>query len=229
MARALRLDPQPVMKRAELHGVEAGVQRMADLVQDALERAMAALESGDLDGARQVAAGDLAIDRLEEEIERECLRLLGVHSHAGPAEREIRRIAAVYKLVTDLERMGDHAAAIARSTLRMHGERPISPFIDIQRLAALTGEMVAGAVAAFFSADAEAARLLAERDDGVDALYDQVFRELLTYMLDDRPSVRQATHLLFVANSLERIADHATNISEWAIFVDTGQRVELND
>jgi phosphate transport system protein len=111
----------------------------------------------------------------------------------------------------------------------MQGERPIAPYVDIQRLAALADEMVEGAVAAFVAEDAGAARRLAERDDGVDGLYDQVFRELVTYMLDDRSAVRQATHLLFVASSLERIADHATNISEWAIFVETGKRVELND
>ena len=217
------------VNRQGASAIEADVRRMATLVLAALQKAAAALEGGDLDGARAVVAGDLAIDHLEEDIERACLRLLGLRSHAGPDERDVRRIAAVFKVVTDLERMGDHAAAIARSTLRMKGEKPIAPGIDIQRLAVLAADMVDGAVKAFFAEDADAARLLAERDDGVDALYDQVFRELLTYMLDDRTAVRQATHLLFVANSLERIADHATNVSEWAIFVETGKRVELND
>jgi len=202
---------------------------MAGLVREALRKAVAALRAGDLDGARAVVAGDLAIDRLEEDIERGCLRLLGRGGHAGPDERGVRRIAAVFKVVTDLERMGDHAAAIARSALRMRGERPLAPFVDIERLAALADEMVEGAVAAFAREDGTAARQLALRDDGVDALYDQVFRELVTYMLDDRTAVRQATHMLFVASSLERIADYATNVSEWAIFIETGKRVELND
>ncbi len=217
------------MKGLGTAGLEGAVGEMAGLVREALRRAVEVLGSGDMDGARAVMTGDREIDRMEEDIERGCLGLLGHGGHAGADERGVRRIAALFKVVTDIERMGDHAAAIARSTLRMQGERPIAPYVDIQRLAALADEMVEGAVAAFVAEDAGAARRLAERDDGVDGLYDQVFRELVTYMLDDRSAVRQATHLLFVASSLERIADHATNISEWAIFVETGKRVELND
>lgn len=209
--------------------LEGAVLRMAEAVRDLLRRAVRALAAGDEAAAREVVAGDLAIDRQEEEIELACLRLLGRGGHSGADERAIRRIAALFKVVTDLERMADHAAAIGRSTLRMRGERPIAPFVDIERLAALADGMVEGAVAAFSRGDGQAARQLAERDDGVDALYDQVIRELVTYMLDDRGSVRQATHLLFVASSLERIADHATNVCEWAVFVDSGKRVELND
>jgi phosphate transport system protein len=173
-------------------------------------------------------AGDAAIDRQEEDIERLCLRLLGARPHAG-GEPDVRALAAAYKVVTDLERVGDHAAAIARSALRMQGETPLPVFIDIERMGALASEMLDGAVAALGAGDAAAARAVAEGDDGVDALYDQVFRALLTYMLDDRQAVRQATNLLFVASALERIADHATNVCEWAIFAATGQRVELND
>lgn len=209
--------------------VAAAVGRMCASVRAALADALSALERGDLESARRVMAGDADVDRQEEEIEHLCLRLLGARRHVGAGEGEIRAIAAAYKVVTDLERVGDHAAAIARSTLRMHGERPIPPFIDIQRMGSLAGEMLDGAVAALTAGDVSAAREVAERDDGVDALYDQVFRELLTYMLDDRDSVRQATHLLFVASALERIGDHATNVSEWVIFAATGKRIELND
>jgi phosphate transport system protein len=216
--------------RASIAAEVAGaVARMCQDVRRALGEALGALERGDLEAARAVMAGDAAIDRQEEAIERLCLRLLGGRHHGGAEEGEVRAVAAAYKVVTDLERVGDHAAAIARSTLRMQGERPIPPFIDIQRMASLASEMVDGSVAALLAADAAAAEEIALRDDAVDALYDQVFRELLTYMLDDRQAVRQATHLLFVANALERIADHATNICEWVIFAATGRRVELND
>lgn len=217
------------MRSAVAAEVGTAVAGMCGSVRRALGDALAALESGDLDAAHVVVAGDQAIDRQEEEIERLCLRLLGTRRHAGADERDVRAIAAAFKVVTDLERVGDHAAAIARTTLRMQGQRPIAPFIDIQRLGALAGDMLDAAAAAFTAGDAASARSLAERDDGVDALYDQVFRELVTYMLDDRSSVRQATHLLFVANALERIADHATNICEWIIFAETGRRLELND
>lgn len=209
--------------------VTAAVGRMCAAVRQALTAALEALERGDLDAARAVMAGDAEIDRQEEEIEHLCLRLLAARERGGPPELDVRAIAAGFKVVTDLERVGDHAAAIARSALRMEGERPIPPFVDIQRLGALAGEMLDGAVAAFSTGDAAAAREVAARDDGVDALYDQIFRELVTYMLDDRTSVRQATHLLFVASALERVGDHATNVGEWVIFAVTGRRVELND
>ena len=219
----------PLQRPTTMADLSAAVQQMSARVRDAMHAALAALEGGDIEAARKVIAGDAAIDQMEEAVERHCLSLLSGRTHAGAAEREIRTIAAAFKVVTDLERVGDHASAVARTTLRLQGQRPIAPFIDIQRLAALAGEMIDGAVAAFAAGDAAAARSVAQRDDGVDALYDQVCRELLSYMLDDRTSVRQATHLLFVASALERIADHATNVSEWVIFVETGRRVELND
>lgn len=208
--------------------VAAAVRRMCDDVRRALAAALDAMERGDLEAARAVMAGDAAIDRQEEDIEHLCLRLLGARTHGG-GEPEVRAVAAAYKVVTDIERIGDHAAAIARSVLRMEGNPPLPVFIDIQRLGALAGELLDGAVAALEAGDVRAAEQVAQADDGVDALYDEVFRALLTYMLDDRSAVRQATHLLFVASALERIADHATNVCEWTVFAATGRRVELND
>ncbi len=205
------------------------VAEMGQLVTEAVGAALAALGAGDVQSAEMVVAADQAIDLLEERVERICLEVLGAQRHRGAAEGQVRRVAAAFKVVTDLERIGDHAAAVARTTIRMRGERPIPPFLDIERLAALAQALLGDALTALGSGDAAAARDVAARDDGVDALYDQVFRELLTYMLDDRSAVRAATHLLFVASALERIADHATNLCEWVIFMDTGRRVELND
>ena len=205
------------------------VEQMGELVIHSVEQALAALGGGDVPAAEAVVAADREIDALEERIERLCLEALGAQRHRGVAEGQVRQVAAAFKVVTDLERIGDHAAAVARTTIRMRGERPIPPFLDIERLAALAGALLSDALAALTSGDTAAARRIAARDDGVDALYDQVFRELLTYMLDDRGAVRAATHLLFVASALERIADHATNLCEWVIFMDTGRRVELND
>ncbi len=204
------------------------VRRLGEMVQQALRGAVAALEAGDVRAAADLVARDAAIDRLEEEVELACLELLRGSGHRGGNEREGRRVAAAFKVVTDLERTGDHAAAVARTTLRMQGERPIAPFVDIQRLASLADSMLAGALKALLESDGPLAREVAARDDGVDALYDQIFRELVTYMLDDRSAVRAATHLLFVASALERIADHATNLCEWVVFVESGRRVELN-
>ena len=219
----------PLKSHATAEELSRAVDEMAAKVRHQLNRAVECIGAGDVAAAEAVIAGDLEIDRMEEDIERACLQLLGRDRHAGADERGVRRIAAIFKVVTDLERMGDHAAAVARTARRMRGERPLAPFVDIQRLAALADDMIVGAMAAFAAEDGEAARVLAGQDDGVDGLYDQVFRELVAYMLDDRTSVRQATHLLFVASGLERIADHATNISEWALYIESGKRVELND
>ncbi len=209
--------------------VWALVEQMGSRVTEALRNALTALAQGDVPAAEAVVAADAEIDRLEEKIEHTCLQQLGRERHRGADEREVRSIAAAFKVVTDLERIGDHAAALARTTMRMRGERPIRPFLDIERLAALTEALLDGAMRALMAGDAAAAREVAARDDGVDALYDQIFRELVTYMLDDRTAVRAATHLLFVASALERVGDHATNLCEWVLFMETGRRVELND
>ncbi len=203
---------------------------MADTVRRAVHASLQALESGDQIQARGVLDGDAAIDAMEEEIERRCLRLLTADRRfASASQRQIRTVAAAFKLVTDLERIGDHAASIARTVLRIDRGALPKPFLDIPRMAVLAEAMLERAIASFVGNDPAAARRAAMEDDEIDGLYDQVFRELLTYMLDDRDAVRQATHLLFVASAIERIADHATNLAEWVIYAETGHRVDLND
>ena len=216
---------------------------MGEQVERAIREAVAALESGDEVRARAVVAGDAHIDRAEQDIETHCVRVLagkgggpalpgsvlGSRTDQARSEQAVRLAAAVLKTATDLERAADHAAGIAKSALRMGAGERIRPVVDISRMAELAARTLADATSAFAAGDMEAARQAAQRDDAVDALYDQVFRELITYMLDDRTAVRQATHLLFVASHLERIGDYATNVAEWTVFVGTGQRVELND
>jgi phosphate transport system protein len=202
------------------------VRSMAEKVQLAVDRAVQALKERRPDLARQVVEGDRDIDAGEQEIERRCLALLGAR-HA-PA-REVRQVSAALKMSTDLERMGDHAADIAKLALRIGDEPLIKPLIDIPRMAHLAREMTGLALRAYCEGDTASAHATATLDDDVDNLYGQVFRELLTYMMEDPTSIRQATHLLFVASHLERIADHATNLAEWAIYMVTGERKELND
>jgi phosphate transport system protein len=204
------------------------VREMGSAVAEAVRLAVAALEAADPERARQVEAGDIAIDRREQEIERACVQILGNRAAALDA-RGLRLVTATMKTATDLERAGDHAASIARSSLRMGREARIRPALDVPRMAELAVSTLREATEAFAVGDVGAARRAALRDDAVDALYDQLLRELITYMLDDRTAVRQATHLLFVASHLERIGDYATNVAEWTVFVDSGERVELND
>ena len=213
--------------------LRAAVHRMGLSVENAVREAVAALETGDGDRARAIVAADALIDRTEQEIELACVRALtgrpsGPASGQAHAEAGVRLVAAVLKTATDLERAADHAAGIAKSALRMGGGPRIRPVADIPRMAELAARTLSDATAAFAAQDVQAARRAAQRDDAVDALYDQIFRELITYMLDDRTAVRQATHLLFVASHIERIGDYATNVAEWTVFVATGERVELN-
>jgi phosphate transport system protein len=229
VAERLEAANEKGLPTALVASVRTDVQRMADMVCGAVRSALGALESGDQDQARAVISGDAAIDAMEEEIERRCLHLLtGERRFTGASQRQMRTVAAAFKMVTDLERIGDHASSIARTVLRIDRGALPKPFLDIPRMAVLAEAMLRKSVAAFVNNDTVAARAAAMEDDDIDGMYDQVFRELLTYMLDDRDAVRQATHLLFVSSAIERIADHATNLAEWEIYAETGHRVELN-
>jgi len=125
--------------------------------------------------------------------------------------------------------MADSAVGIARIVVRMAGEQLIKPLIDIPRMAEIAEGMTRDALTAYIETDADLAREMVERDHRVDELYNQIFRELILYMIEDAKNIRQATRLLFVAKYLERIGDHATNVGEWIIYLVSGERVELND
>ncbi len=222
-------DGKKVVSEAATEEIRTLVHQMAFRVRTAVTQALHALEHADAAQAEVIITGDAAIDQMEEEIERRCVQLLTTDRRFDSATQlQIRRVAASFKIVTDLERIGDHAAGIARRVLRIGGAILPKPFVDIPRMAALADEMLGRVITAFDQADVGAARRAGGDDDSIDGLYDQIFRELLTYMLDDREAVREATHLLFVASAIERIADHTTNLAEWVIYAETGHRVELN-
>jgi phosphate transport system protein len=140
---------------------------------------------------------------------------------------DLRVLAAVLNIITDLERMGDHAAGIAKITLMIGNEPPLKPLIDIPRMADIASEMLRGSLSAFVARDVAEAQRIAARDDEVDQLYEQVYRELLTFMMADPSTIDRATHLLWAAHNLERIADRVTNICERVLFLTTGRMVEI--
>jgi len=131
-------------------------------------------------------------------------------------------------MIVDLERMGDHAEGIAKLAVLLADEPPLKPYVDLPRMADIASQMMRESLEAFKHRDAEQARAIIDRDDEVDALYDQVYRELLTYMIDDPRTIERATHLIWVAHNLERIADRVTNICERVVFLVTGKIEELN-
>jgi len=209
----------------ELHRLQDEVLVLGSMVEKAIIRSVEALKNRDLGAARQIVADDLKINRKRFDIEEECIQLVATQQ---PMAGDLRIIVSVLHIIVDLERMADHAEGIAKITLMMGGEPPLKPLIDIPRMADKAVDMLRRSLEAFINRDAEEARRICEEDDLVDGLYDQVYRELLTYMLQDPRNITRATYLLWAAHNLERIADRATNICERAVFLSTGKMEELN-
>ena len=210
----------------QLEQLQSELLHMGTVVEEAIERSVRSLAEQDTALAQAVIDGDDQADELELDIEQRCLALFALQQ---PMATDLRSIGTALKIVTDLERMADHATDIAKVTLRLAGQPLIKPLIDIPRMAAIAQTMVREALSAYVNRDADLAYNMIARDDEVDHLYSQIFRELLTYMLEDPRTVQQATYLIFVSKYLERIADHATNLGEWVIYMVTGERKELND
>ncbi len=208
-----------------LAGVQEDMLVMADMVDSAIQRSIIALKSRDLELARQVIADDVKINRKRYDTEERCLELIATQQ---PLAGDLRTVVAVLHMIVDLERMGDHAEGIAKIVVMLADEPPLKPYVDLPRMADVACEMLHEALEAFKRRDAGLARSTMDRDDEVDALYDQVYRELLTYMLSDPRTIERATHLLWAAHNLERIADRVTNVCERVAYLVTGKMEELH-
>ena len=211
----------------ELQGVRNDILQMGQMVITAIERSIQALVDLDMELACQVIQGDDAIDELELLLEERCVVLI---ARQQPLAKDLRILSTGLKISTDLERIGDHAFDIAKIAKRLGegGNGHINPRLDIPRMAGLATQMLRDALTAYVNMDVELADKVCQADDEVDALYNQLFRELLTYMLADPAVINDATQLIFVARYLERVADHTTNIAEWVIYLQTGQRLHKN-
>jgi phosphate transport system protein len=209
----------------DLQELQDGVLTLGSMVEKAIGRAVESLRSQDVVLAQQVVDEDAKINDARWELEEAAINLMATQA---PMARDLRRIAAVMHIVTELERMADHAEGIAVLTLRTTDEPLLKPLVDIPRMADLARELLIEALDTYTEMDAERARQVARRDDEVDRLYEQVYRELLTFMISDPKTITRATHLLWVAHNVERIADRVTNICERVVFVVTGQIEEMN-
>jgi phosphate transport system protein len=209
----------------QLDALQDSLVRLSDMVCRAISDSITALKGRDLALARQVIAQDERLNAVRFEVDESCLSILATQQ---PAAFDLRRVIAAMNVVLDLERMGDHAVNVAKITIRMGDEPPLKPLIDIPYMAKQCCEMLARALTAYADLDIETARSISEQDQVVDQLYDQVFRELLTYMIEDEHTVKRAMHLLFIAHNLERIADRVTNICERIIYLKTGEMKELD-
>lgn len=208
----------------DLKNLQLELLKMGSMVQKAVSQAVHSLKEQDVKEAQAVLDKDDEIDALEESLEQACFHMIMLQQ---PLARDLRMIGAMIKTLTDLERLGDYANNIAEVTLRIGAAPLIKPLIDIPRMADMAQEMVRDSLDAFIERDIEKAKAVCERDDEVDAVYSLIFDELEEIIRQggDGERVNQALHLLFVARYLERIADHATNIAERAIYMVTGKRV----
>jgi phosphate transport system protein len=198
---------------------------MGQMVADSIDRAVQALAKQDEEIARQVIEFDDEINSYQHDIDEKCLVLIATQQ---PMASDLRAILAVSNIAAELERIGDYAEGIGRLAIKLAGQPLLKPLIDIPRMADLGRSMLMSSLEAFARQDVETARQIGEQDDVVDALYDQVYRELLVFMMEDPRTITQATYLLWVAHNLERIADRTTNIAERVIFMDSGRIVDLN-
>ncbi len=211
---------------SELENLQEKILKMGGLVEEAIAAAVDSLIEKDTEKAKCVLEKDDIVDEMELRVEERCLRLLALQQ---PMAGDLRIIGTALKIITDLERMADHACDIAKVTLKLEGQNYIKPLVDIPRMAEIVQKMVSEALDAYVHQNKELALKMVERDNDVDSLYKQIFRELLVLMMEDPKNITQGTYLLFVASYLERVADHATNLGEWIIFMITGERLELND
>ncbi|QNO13502.1 phosphate signaling complex protein PhoU [Alkalicella caledoniensis] len=210
----------------ELNQLVIDLLIMGDMVEQSIKKSVTALKNQDIELAQQVIEEEHNIDEMELKIEDNCLKLIAMQQ---PMAKDLRKIATVLKIITDLERIADHANDIARVCIRIGFDPLIKPLVDIPRMAEKVQAMVKKALDAFVNENVELAHEVCTDDDEIDSLHDQIFRELLTYMLENPKNISQATQLLFVSSYLERIGDHATNLGEWLIYMVTGVRKELND
>jgi phosphate transport system protein len=200
----------------ELNRLKENLLQMAGLAERAISNAVEALVKRDTALAERTIAEDEKINQMEIVIDDWCLKLLALHQ---PMAADLRYITSAMRINTELERIGDQAVNIAERVISLNQEPQLKPYIDIPRMAEITQSMVKDVLDAFVNGDAKLARSVCERDDQVDGLNDQVFRELLTYMMADSKTITRAVHLIIVSRCLERIADHATNIAEGVIFM----------
>jgi phosphate transport system protein len=210
----------------DLRGLRAGLLRMGGLVERQIVEAVESLVNRNTEQARETIQRDVEVNRLDTEMDQRCINLLALHQ---PAARDLRFITTGLKITTDLERIGDNAVNICERAIELNAEPQLKPYIDIPRMADIAQTMVKDALDAFMREDTELADEVIARDDEVDQLNYQTYRELLSYMVEDPQTIPRATKILFISKYLERIADHATNIAEMVVYMVKGRSIKHMD
>lgn len=206
----------------DLGQLRALVSEMGGRAEAAITGAIEALINRDLDSAAKIVSGDLKIDQLETEIEKQVVRLIALRA---PMADDLREVLAALKIAGVVERMGDYAKNIAKRITTLHDIRGLDAMSMLPPMGSIVTEMVRNVLDAFVTRDADAAVAVAARDRAVDDFYNSIFRTLLTYMMENPHNITASTHLLFIAKNLERIGDHATNVAEMVFFAATGRQM----
>ncbi len=206
----------------ELQRLTGEIQRMGDLALTELHAAIAAVIERDSDAAQRIIESDHAVDALEQEVSQDVIRLLALRQ---PMARDLREVMAALRIASDIERIGDYAANVAKRAIALNRVDLVRPVFALPRLAELAGELVSEVLLAYRDRDADRALLAWARDEELDSMHTGLFSELLTYMMEDPRNITACTHLLFMAKNIERIGDHATNIAENIYFLVHGTQI----
>lgn len=204
----------------ELKALKGRILALGGLVEEQVQRSIKALVERDPDLARTTIEEDHRVNRMEVEVDEECVRLIALRQ---PAAGDLRFLTTAMKIVTDLERMGDLAVDTCERALELNEEPPLKPYIDIPRMADAAQRMLKESLDAFVNRDAALARKVCRDDDFVDDLNKQVFRELVSFMIEDPHTITRAIRISFISKYLERVADHATNIAEMVVYMVEGK------
>ena len=207
----------------ELEDLHMELIKMATMVEQSIEKAIEALHTLDKEKAVRILKNDDVIDEQEKVIERKCLNLI---ARQQPLAKDLRFISTTLKIITDLERIADQSSDIAELTIKMGGQKLIKPLVDIPAMAEKTRRMVKDSINAYVSGNVELAEKVCKDDDIIDDYFTKIILDLVNIMKNDNSTVEQAINLMFVAKYLERMSDHATNISEWVIFNVTGEHID---
>ncbi|WP_346886387.1 phosphate signaling complex protein PhoU [Clostridium sp. UBA4395] len=210
------------LKLQQLH---EDLMAMGEAVAKQIEDSIDALKKQDEVLAEKVIQKDDVIDDFEEDIEDKCIKLMATEQ---PLASDLRRIFITTKIITDLERMGDHAVDIAKIGKKLIGETYIKELIDIPNMAKIVEKMIKDSLEVYITTDISRAHEVSKMDDQVDKLFKSIFDELLVIMRNDQTTINQASQFLFICKFLERMADHATNICEWTIYLECGEKLKLN-
>jgi phosphate transport system protein len=210
----------------ELQEVKDDILVLGSMVEEAILASVEALKKRDIEAAKNILIADRDINKKRFEIENKLMILIATQQ---PMAHDLRLLASSMEIISELERMGDYAKGIANINIRMGDEPLLKPLIDIPRMAQKDVDMLHRALTAFVEEDVEAAQAIPMEDDEVDALYNQVYRELMTFVIKDPKAIERANWLLWVAHNLERVADRVTNICERTIFIATGELKEIKN